>query len=795
MARDPMETIMGMLVNQNSVDPNTAAHRKASMSTQRVQSGAEPRTTGKPQPQGQPGTVPMGGPSPEDEGTLAQLKQTIQLLWSKKKQLEHQRETEVMGETALLGEEQTKRKKALDKQLSDIDKAIKQVENTLDAFMAGEPMPTQAPAQAPAPAPSPDQAGGDPFAALGMHGGEQGTETGMTTPDNAIPIVLDALNESILALKVQMSKSQNPEEQQMLEGHIQQLRSQIQQLGGDPIEAEDSIEDGLTQLTGHGYVANEAVTQLAGQSLKDVGQYLGIEVGAQDGKAIVAGQSFDFGNIPHTTFSAQEGRHYVSDPDAFMQMFAPDFRPYEPGHYTDQLSQQDNIYGSDDMSRILQQLGDVKVGAPPRMTLTPEYVNNLINEYGLQPRSQSEIQEHAKAIVDRQRFQLEAQIHRELERFERDHPPEFARAQEQIQQAAQTMSAGMQEEFANRGMYYSSVMANNVGQINAQQMDLIGQIAQEAASHVLELHADLRDIGEWAILEEEVVRRQLEADERVLAQNLLQIQVAVAQHADQMALDTWYRQESLQLHAREQALMELQFKIQEAERAGQHMAAAYLADTPLVQQELRGLGISPEQFAQMPLEQRSYMVRNVMNYIEFDQQHKMNEMNMQAISLNMVLEQRRVDHMIEHDWANFSLAQRSQEHREAVDWASIGLQQQQLNLQSARDAWSRHIAERELEFMEAQKDDEISDRGVEAYLSGLGHLDMGGISAAEGIAHHLRELGEHHYSQRLLEDIYKYRLALDEQNQTDPSFWNNFFRRETRDSSGFQFESWEQPFM
>jgi len=627
---------------------------------------------------------------------------------------------------------------------------------------------------------------------------EEGMVGDMTAPETTMPIIIDALNESIIALKVEIHRTADPKEREKLENQTAKLRQQILELGGEPIRAEETIEQGLQKLTGHGYVAKDAIQGLAGQSLKDVGHYLGISVGADGGRAQVGGQSFDFGTIPGTTFNPEEGRHYVSDPGQFLDTFGS----RGDQHTMAQVTHQPGMYATpeamqrpeDDLSRILQQLGGGhQASAAPAPILNADYVNQLIGEYGLRPRSEQEIAEHARAIVERQKHSQIQLVQREIDRFEREHPPEFARAQRQIEQQAKEISAQNQEEFANRGMFYSSVMANNLGAIDAATMDIIADIANQSASYVLGLHEDIRDIEQWAILEEEVLRRQMEAEERDRAMVLMQIQVQVAQHADQFALDSWYRQEQLALAQRDQALQEIQMKINEAERAGQHLASAYLADTPLIQQEMRKLGISPEQFAQMGLEERSYMVNNIATYVEMDQQYRMNEFQMQTIAAEMALKERAQTHVEEYDWARYGLARDQFEFDQwatgeniaqgwasiSQGWAQIGISQANAARTASHQAWQRSMAERELELKEAHNTRTISDEAYNVYLQGLGFLKDGHIDAAQGTWRRLGEIegttqGE--WSALLGRDIYRLKTATEADHSATPEARDSVIR-------------------
>lgn len=314
---------------------------------------------------------------------------------------------------------------------------------------------------------------------------------------------------------------------------------------------------------------------------------------------------------------------------------APQVRPPEipqtpavtPGYYTDALPSERPTSEIEDL--INEFLGR-EVAPPPEMRVDENYINSIIQQFGLEPRTPEDIQEHAQAIVDRQRYSQEQIIQREIDRFEREFPNEFRKAEQQIRDAAASVSADRQEEMAARGTFYSSIMAQSMAEIDTQTLDMINDIATSAASHVTELRGDMRDLQQWAVLEEEVVRRQLEAEDRQQRERLAMIHIEVATWADQMALDTWYRQESLSLQQDQLQLQGLQLKQQEAERLGQHYANAMMADHPLVQGTLQSMGITPEQYAQMPMEQQSFMITNVIGYNEIEQQMRMREFQMRA---------------------------------------------------------------------------------------------------------------------------------------------------------------------
>ena len=64
---------------------------------------------------------------------------------------------------------------------------------------------------------------------------------------------------------------------------------------------------------------------------------------------------------------------------------------------------------------------------------------------------------------------------------------EFARARDRMLATAKDRAAEDQEEFASRGIFYSSVMSGAVEKRDAETMAMINDIAQESASYVLGL--------------------------------------------------------------------------------------------------------------------------------------------------------------------------------------------------------------------------------------------------------------------------------------------------------------------
>lgn len=496
-SEDPLTGIMAMLRRQNAIDPGTAAQRQAAIGTQRAQAGASPRRTG--QPQGQP----PGG-------------------------------------------------------------AMPQVSPDMEQFPPGTH---------PADAAAPLEDRRTP---------EEGMEGEMTAPESMMPTVIDALNESIIAMKVEIHRTPDEEERKNLESQANKIRRQIQALGGDPIRADESIEEGVRKISGRGYMhgmgrgmgAGTATGQaqdpkqelLPMLNLSPVERSLQLGLGTQEEDPIL-GRGLGAG--------AATGEHTPEQPTpeqlvgmaqtegvarkAEMEPVQPPPKPEEApaaaraaGDWWDMGAPE--AQPQDQLSQVMQQLGGAPsppgvpgISPAPEAQVDAQYVHNILQEYGVTPRSDEEIQAHAAAIVERQSLQKEQIVQRELDRFEREFPQEFARARDRMQEEAQAISAERQEEFSNRGMYYASVMESTLSSIDSERLDKIAEISSQAASHVTELRADLRDIAEWAVVEEEALRHELEVEERHLARDLASMRIEAAMHGDRMALDAWHGEQQMRL--------------------------------------------------------------------------------------------------------------------------------------------------------------------------------------------------------------------------------------------------------
>ena len=351
-----------------------------------------------------------------------------------------------------------------------------------------------------------------------------------------------------------------------------------------------------------------------------------------------------------------------------------------PGYYTGQLGYGEGERPESEIEQLIAQITGSELRQAPTPVVNEEYINQMLSQYGIAPKTPEEINEYAQAIVDRQKYTQEQVLMREIDRFERDFPNEFRKAAQRIRSESEKLSADKQEEMAARGLFYSSIMRGAVGDIDNATLNEIADISASAANYVTDLRADVRDLAQWAALEQEVIRRELETQEENKRMNLMQMHIEIATWADQMALDSWYKQESLQLQKDQLDLQAIQLKQQEAERLGQHMANAFMADHPLVQNTMMSLGISPEAFASMPIEQQSGMVSSIVNYNDIEQQMRAREFQMRATiaeiqlqNASLQLQASIANAQMSMDAQRLQLQQIMHADQMSLNWAQHGL--------------------------------------------------------------------------------------------------------------------------
>lgn len=667
-----------------------------------------------------------------------------------------------------------------------------------------------------------------------------------TTTQDMTPVIIDQLNEAILSLKLQIHQTAEQKQIQMLEQQANTLREQIKSLGGEPIWAHESIEEGLQKIRGYGYVGADRVEKSAGQMLADLyraglveagtkyktadvssmyEQHFGGGGGASSGGSAGSGGSSSvqsssgyssstgggsYGSSPVTTPWGETlpgGGTYTEDrdgtwytvggqsyrmsgggiesiyggssyraPQQQQQMEMPqswidalnqygkdaqaaraeiariDQRmvEYQQQNKVDALRQaerwkqqvqaavagvpvqdilqgryqvpqaqpQDQLgqvlsaigaekagehaaykapqrtehgiavrpylegmgaqvvwdqatgqvtavgpYGSakitpshitpegvsyaseQELQNVMRRVGELEAGMPggaPIPQVNPDMFNDLLAQYGIAPMSPEEIDAQARAMVERQKWDMQTKIEKELERFERNFPNEFEQAKKKIMDTAAEISADRREEYAARGLFYGSMLVNATTEIDEKTMELIGDISRDAANYVAELNRELMDIEQWAILEREVVRRQLQQEDMQLRMNLSQMALEVATHADMFALDAYYKGSMIELEQRRQEIEELSFKMEKAEKEAGYTALAFLNNEPLIAEALARMNITPEMYNNLPLIEQAKLIQTVEGAIRIRQEEEEHQLNLQTRAADIALKRAQV---------------------------------------------------------------------------------------------------------------------------------------------------------
>lgn len=109
--------------------------------------------------------------------------------------------------------------------------------------------------QPPAPAAQPQQVQQTPQTGAGILG-----QTDLT------PVIVDQLNETIISLKIQIHRERDPQRRRSLEQQAETIRTQITNLGGEPIWAYETVEEGLQKLKGYGYVGGDRLNNILSET-------------------------------------------------------------------------------------------------------------------------------------------------------------------------------------------------------------------------------------------------------------------------------------------------------------------------------------------------------------------------------------------------------------------------------------------------------------------------------------------------------------------------------------------------
>ena len=565
-----------------------------------------------------------------------------------------------------------------------------------------------------------------------------------------MPIIQDQLNETILSLKIQIHRERDKERRQQLEQQAEKIRQQVVDLGGEPIWADESVEEGLQKLKGHGQIgAPQIQDEIARIQEQTVEQVQGMPQHQQMLDQVMGQQTqYDQPEQPVDTMTQETTMEPIDPVDSTLQELGITPGEEAPireiaeraGAYVDWDSEtgEVSIQGEDGTATRLtpdrveggmayasgdalgQALRDVGIlpeapsypdqiqqelderlaefPDPPDLEdpqlyedvrdklsrVDPGSFNEFAKQYGIKPRTQEEIAEKAELIARRQAEGKIAPLERELERFEENFPNEFEKAKQQIEEHAAQQSADIQEEMSSRGMYYSSVMGNRLGEVDERTADTIAEISRDAAEHVANLRAEIRDIEQWRVLEEEIIRRELETEDRQQRKQLAQMhQEAVWRH-ETAVLDEFHRSTQRELDNYHAQIQGIQARAQESDRLGQYAAKAYMADHPLIRDSMKQQGITNEQLANMPLEQQANIVQNMLNYHEINENILSNRLNTMMMIADDARTQERHELEMEHLPEQMEMEREQWEMQKRDIKKGWEFQERQLALQEAQ---------------------------------------------------------------------------------------------------------------
>ncbi len=451
---------------------------------------------------------------------------------------------------------------------------------------------------------------------------------------DARQVYLDQLNESIISLKIIISQTEDPEERKVWEDEARDARKKIRAHGGTPIEAQDTIEDGLQKLLGHGFVGGARLDTILNQGVTSGTTRRQIPTSGQPESGPQYLQQPD--SLPLPTTKTPGIQAQLPDRAQQQQQQRPGFDQYVPDSGL-----------SDQLSAALRGIGAVKA-APSFQAPTPQvdadYVNQLYQQWGIQPKTQEEIDAEARAFADRVALGKTQVIQRELDRFNDSFPDEFEKSKALINEYASELSAEHQEEFAARGMYYTSVMSGALQNIDDKALQEIGSIARDAALYVNDLERQMQDVAEMAVLEYEVERHRLMTEDQGLRQQLANVQLEVAMRHDQHLLDRWYKESQVALQSRAQAIQEAQMRIQQADALNQDMAAAWMVNDPGVQESLKMMGITNDQLQAMDPREVATLVRSALQMSAMGSEREMQNLQATGMALDNDIKQKYATH-------------------------------------------------------------------------------------------------------------------------------------------------------
>lgn len=533
----------------------------------------------------------------------------------------------------------------------------------------------------------PAQARGAPS----MQGGTQevaGAGQGLAQGQDMTAIMIDQMNETILSGKIQIHREQDSERKRMLESNLELLRQQILQLGGEPIWADETIEEGLQKLQGMGAVGAPQINEQLYGGMFPAGWEPGIPMSQP-----IAGQ-----------MAPQQGVPVVQQPNALGQTLQnigvsnamQDNIPRRDSgvgirSYVEQAGGQVHWNQDDPLAAIIQgPMGQQRVGfsenyqgtgyAPeqaireamqaagliqPPTPGAPIRIGGQVFEMPTTPtlgdyNSAMGVLEAAglsrdmlPSLEDWEAFKVgSAQkvamgqrqiVERELARFENNWPNEFERAKKEVSEWAGEQKATGQEDMAARGMYYSSIMANSLGNIDEQAMDIIGEISRDAAQTVADLRAQIQDIDELEVLEIEIAKREARLeyfDQRTQLANML---AEVTYQRDTLALQQFQVETQKYMDLYHAETTRIQNEYDRMLQNQQSMALGMWAmNDPFLQQHISAAGMG-DSFKNMNPYQQAALTESLVNvFIPLKQGEERHKLEMAYLTAQTSAENARM---------------------------------------------------------------------------------------------------------------------------------------------------------
>ena len=509
-------------------------------------------------------------------------------------------------------------------------------------------------------------------------------------------LVVDQMNEQIISMKRALHHTQEPQKKQEWEKRIERVRQDILEMGGEPIWADESIDEGLAKLQGRGYVgADRTATNY------EEDQFIGLDDRTGSPYSQLHGHSEQepyYGDPTRGLQSEPGPVSYHDDPMVDAGLAAPrDYSsPYteqptyeqdrydwtglpargqveprqeekdddDPTIYSDAYTEYEgfkqrsrDVEPYDEVDAALMDIGEeehAREQAPwetgrlteedinlPGWEMDDEWFTEMEEQYGMTIRDPEEVREHARSLVERQYLGKRRVIEREIERFEREHENSFAKAKNEITEAARRYKGEQESEYSGRGLLFSSIMAGTSEAIDDRVISEISEISKKAADHVMGLEAEIRDLAQWAVVEEEVLTREMMSEERDRSFQLGQMRMNVGLAKQQFELDRAYKGASMALDRRRMALDELRTQIEVEDHQARQVAAAGMINHPIINEQLRSMGITNERMQGLGLPEQSALVEQALMMAETQDKMLTNQKNRWALSVQTSVQQQR----------------------------------------------------------------------------------------------------------------------------------------------------------